>query len=260
MRNNPYPDGPHIRRLPGGWAVAKWMHSSKIGAGKVALYWHGERAGCFGPESAALVHTSPAGLQARFRDACATTLALPDQQLNLITDLEGPGMSGHDPGQFRFLTVHQPWAELIVAQPSRHRNSHALSGLSASQRSRLPKTVENRDWGTDWRGTVLIHAGLRPDLDAMARFRLDPRHFVYGAVLGTVRLHDVRTESDDWWADPDSKKHLMLEAGHRLGQPVGCRGERGLQKPKPEVLRPVLRQLLTQPGISTVHSCSTTER
>ena len=38
------------------------------------------------------------------------------------------------------LSVRQPWAELIVA------------GL---------KDVENRTWRTDYRGPVLIHAGMK---------------------------------------------------------------------------------------------------
>lgn len=90
----------------------------------------------------------------------------------------------------RALSVRQPWAWLIV-------HGH--------------KDVENRDWGTGWRGPLLIHAGKTltrkyhrecramlaevfgialPDLDELPR----------GGVVGVATLVDVvRASASPWF-------------------------------------------------------------
>lgn len=63
------------------------------------------------------------------------------------------------------LTLHQPWASLIV------------DGR---------KKIETRSHPWYYIGPVAIHAGLKVDRDACARFRYDPDRIPTGAVLGTA--------------------------------------------------------------------------
>ena len=92
----------------------------------------------------------------------------------------------------RILTVKQPWASLLVL------------GF---------KPVENRTWGTEYRGDVGILAGQSIDISAAAlEFALEylpakshqstaevvnllPR----GGVIGVMELHGIVTEMDSEW-------------------------------------------------------------
>src|ERR1700751_3370272 len=80
------------------------------------------------------------------------------------------------------LSIRQPWAELIL---------------------RGEKTIENRSWRTNHRGTLYIHAGLKTDVSACRRFQIDPRTVRTGAVIGSVQLVNVTTKSRSRWAEPD---------------------------------------------------------
>lgn len=84
------------------------------------------------------------------------------------------------------LTVCEPWASAIMLGR---------------------KPVENRDWSTNYRGTLLIHAGKStrflcetyPDGSAVPMDRL-----TFGAILGTVQLTDcipLRDAPDTPWAE-----------------------------------------------------------
>ena len=90
------------------------------------------------------------------------------------------------------LSIRQPWAELIVA------------GL---------KDIENRTWRTDYRGPVLIHAGMKIEpIDADLRewvkrisgFDLPqaddlPR----GGIVGQAEIVDlVQSSSSPWFSGP----------------------------------------------------------
>jgi hypothetical protein len=77
---------------------------------------------------------------------------------------------------YKVLTVRQPWAHLIIA------------GI---------KPVENRSWKTDYRGLLLIHAGLGYDpWDAELEYHHGIKRglLTYGAVIGSVELVDIVTE------------------------------------------------------------------
>lgn len=92
------------------------------------------------------------------------------------------------PDDVRALTIHQPWASLVAA------------GV---------KTIETRSWRTDWRGTLLIHAGAHrppvvdfgrwsvpPVIDAMCEWNPDgtlaARHpLPLGAVVAVAHLDGV---------------------------------------------------------------------
>ena len=65
------------------------------------------------------------------------------------------------------LSIRQPWAFLIV------------NGF---------KDIENRDWRTNYRGPVLIHAGAKMERDALADLYAG-RHPVTGAPFEAARAH-----------------------------------------------------------------------
>lgn len=81
----------------------------------------------------------------------------------------------------RALTIHAPWAWAIV------------NGL---------KRVENREWLTDYRGPLLIHAGLSEDSDDPAGIVFqklgitEPEEYVRGAIIGEVDLTAIYSLED----------------------------------------------------------------
>jgi ASCH domain len=105
------------------------------------------------------------------------------------------------------LTIRQPWASLVI------------SGI---------KTVENRSWNTNYRGELIIHAGLGIDRDAPA-FVVSigaelPEDLPAGTILGTVRLVDVVTDSDSPWAEA-GKFHWVLADPKPWTEPVPAKGK-----------------------------------
>lgn len=134
------------------------------------------------------------------------------------------------------LTLWRPWPELIFY---------------------YGKDVENRDWRTDYRGPLLIHAGKRYDNDAFsfARHIVDIRTALdtgakAGAIVGIVELDEV-CDPDDWlmhcpcgpWAIRSSPYHWRLRNPRRFLVPIECRGLQGLWYPTGEVAEAVETQL-----------------
>lgn len=98
----------------------------------------------------------------------------------------------------KILSVRQPWSWLI---------SHGI------------KDIENRDWTTNYRGLVLIHAGKEKDRECFLHdfggtgATLDPRiewtrddrvpqwdyQYEYSGIVGIARLVDIVTESKSPW-------------------------------------------------------------
>jgi len=148
---------------------------------------------------------------------------------------------------YRGITIKQPWAECIAA------------GF---------KTVENRSTFFSWRGTLLIHAGLRTEDAALS----DPRVKTVldgrvpgalategGVVIAIAELVDVHeaVEIPTLTGDPGvccepwgervysgrRAKHFVLANVRRLGKPVQCRGALGLLVPPLRVVWQVETQL-----------------
>jgi hypothetical protein len=139
----------------------------------------------------------------------------------------------------RAITVRQPWAWQIINQG---------------------KDVENRtrNIAGKYRGPIVIHASLKPDMDALARLPMRapewvtaPRVFDYGVILGVVDLVDVHEpyfgpdgyacrgllDMCSQWAEPTGV-HLVL-ANPRpipLNQQPKCRGALGLWTPTTDVV------------------------
>ncbi len=96
------------------------------------------------------------------------------------------------------LSVKQPFAELII------------SGR---------KTIEIRNWKTNYRGELLIHASKIPDKTAINRFKLQEKDLIFGAVIGKVILIDCKAYKTNVEFIKDKKLHLAedYKAGHHFG-------------------------------------------
>jgi len=87
------------------------------------------------------------------------------------------------------LSIRQPWTELIL-------QGH--------------KTIEVRGWLTQYRGELYLHAGKRPDREALDRFALANEDLCYGALVGKCELSDCILFTTDSW---DSLRHQHLNKG-----------------------------------------------
>jgi hypothetical protein len=120
------------------------------------------------------------------------------------------------------LTVRQPWAAAIA-----HHG----------------KTVENRSWHTNFRGTLLIHAAKA----AHPGISLIEYSQVRSAIVAVATLADCHPGDGKCtaWADhPEpSAWHWVLTDVRTLSEPVACKGALGLWTPAPEVVDAVLIQL-----------------
>lgn len=139
------------------------------------------------------------------------------------------------------LTICQPWAWAIV---------HG------------PKRIENRTWPTNYRGTILIHAGksrgrLATALPFLRSLGLDPpEDLTYAAIVGLAELVDVRpVELVDQCA-ASQRTHGNFAEGPlcwlledvRALEPIPCRGKLGLWIPPAEIVAAVERQGVIIPG------------
>lgn len=140
------------------------------------------------------------------------------------------------------LSVRQPWAWLIC------------EGL---------KDVENRNWKTNYRGTLYIHAGKLFDWNAMywmldrslvthaaalevskhfgivpsekCGFKIMKNKEEFGAIVGRVDLIDCG-RSQSVWAQQDVKYHWTVRHGQHI-VPIPMRGQLGLfQSPMPPMI------------------------
>ncbi len=69
----------------------------------------------------------------------------------------------------KVLTIKQPWADLII-------NGH--------------KCYEFRSWKTNYRGKILIHAGMSVEKDMLVRFKDYDLECVKGAIIGEAYITD----------------------------------------------------------------------
>lgn len=107
------------------------------------------------------------------------------------------------------LTIQQPWAWAIL---------HA------------GKDVENRSWSTQYRGPLAVHAACKVDREA-AEWLLEqgfrvPEDLPTGAVLGTIEVMDVVTESQSPWFQ--GYYGWLLANPTPLVEPRPCRGRLGI--------------------------------
>jgi hypothetical protein len=110
----------------------------------------------------------------------------------------------------RALTIRQPWAALIAQGTKR---------------------VENRTWGTAWRGTLLIHAGKSADPypDDVARVNGTD---VRSAIVAVATLADIHVcdGACSPWAEA-GRHHWVLSDVRPVAEPVPYMGALGLWRP-----------------------------
>jgi len=105
----------------------------------------------------------------------------------------------------RAITIHQPWAELIV---------------------RGEKDVENRSWRTHHRGPLLIHAGARAGGASFAEHGVS-EDAERSAIIGVVEVVDCTQRRRSRWHDEGSWGWYLAGA-RRFRKPVPMKGRRGL--------------------------------
>lgn len=130
----------------------------------------------------------------------------------------------------RAITIRRPWADLIA------------SGQ---------KDVENRSWGTTYRGLLLIHAGQGWAGEAEAWFNhvfapflpddyFRPERHPQG-IVALAELVDIcpglPCECGPWATA--GNRHFRLGNARALAVPVPARGSLGLWRPTPELLAAV---------------------
>ena len=94
----------------------------------------------------------------------------------------------------KVLSLKQPFAELI------------LSGK---------KTIELRNWKTNFRGEFLIHSSKIPDEKAMKQFGFNDRPL--GFIIGKVKLVDVKEYKDNLEFNADNNLHLVTPESGTFG-------------------------------------------
>ena len=129
----------------------------------------------------------------------------------------------------KVLTLHQPWATLIVAGHKRY---------------------ETRSWRTSYRGPVLIHAGKQIDryfADWLIA-KGDPAGFELGtlptgALIGIATILDTFSTNrfvaqglEHGYGDWTSNRWAwQMDGAFRFKEPIECRGQRGLWELPPEI-------------------------
>lgn len=102
------------------------------------------------------------------------------------------------------------------------------------------KGIENRNWGTKFRGRVIIHASKKFDVDHydfLWRKKEElgltdipaPEDFVHGAVLGEVDIVSVvQAHASPWFFGPYG---FVLKDAKEYDIPVPCKGALGFFNP-----------------------------
>jgi len=152
---------------------------------------------------------------------------VPTRGVPLTAWVKLPAMPPTD--DVRVLSIRQPWAWAI---------------------STGRKKIENRTWGTAYRGTVYIHASLRRDTKAVRDLKRKMRITVpddlpTGAIIAVAALTGVvegvaGKRFGKWFGGP---KGLVLANVRPLKKPVPASGKLGLWRPSPQLRRAVARQL-----------------
>lgn len=131
----------------------------------------------------------------------------------------------------RALTLTQPWPWCITD---------------------LGKRIENRRYGTDYRGLLAIHASLTPDRAMVRKMRAEgwdvpPGDLVTGAIVATADLVDVhrcdsiRCRCDAWAEYGPRVHHWVLADVEPLPVPVACPGARRLWTPDTSIIERIMQ-------------------
>ena len=106
----------------------------------------------------------------------------------------------------RAISIRQPWASMII-RPSLTDPIERAKAFAAGE----IKDIENRDWSTNVRGRVLVHAAkgctVAEAEDALdfaetvcgVTFSLDLKTIARGGIIGSVEIVDCVTKSTSRW-------------------------------------------------------------
>jgi predicted transcriptional regulator len=87
------------------------------------------------------------------------------------------------------LSISQPFADLII------------SGK---------KSIELRNWNTNFRGEFLVHAPLKIRTDDAKRLKINKK-FVTGSIIGKVQIYDVKKYDSIKEINLDQKFHFSIK-------------------------------------------------
>ncbi len=90
------------------------------------------------------------------------------------------------------LSISQPFADLVV------------SGK---------KTIELRNWNTNFRGEFLIHAPIKVRKEDAKRLKISKKN-VTGAIIGKAEIYDVKKYNSKSQVSSDYKKHFASKNFH----------------------------------------------
>lgn len=120
----------------------------------------------------------------------------------------------------KVLTIREPWASLII-------NGY--------------KKYEFRSWKTNYRGKILIHAGLSLEKEYDIKFKEYNLNYTLGAIIGEANLVDCISVTDDFRdtllkinpkvyaiSKHRSSYAWKLENVIKYDKPIICKGKLGL--------------------------------
>ena len=118
------------------------------------------------------------------------------------------------------LTIREPWASLII-------NGY--------------KKYEFRSWKTNYRGKLLIHAGIGIDKDMLGRFKDYNLEYVKGAIIGECEIVDCILVDKEFNDDLRKINPLVYAKSNyvenyawkldniiKYDKPIYCKGQLGL--------------------------------
>lgn len=117
------------------------------------------------------------------------------------------------------LTIKQPWASLIV-------NGY--------------KEYEFRSWKINYRGKILIHAGMKLEKDMAERFKEYNLDYTLGAIIGEAELVDCILVDKDFDEELRKMNSLVYASNHvesyawkltnikKYDEPIFIKGKLGL--------------------------------
>jgi len=143
------------------------------------------------------------------------------------------------------LSIRQPWASLIIKGAPFFKSVDNGDGSTRVEFAGLVfKDIENRDWATNFRGRIYVHAPSRADdfIETMkwlgehiglapfacmllASSQYSPR----GCIIGEVDIVDCITESKSPWFV--GKFGYILKNPKPYEMPMPCKGKLGFFEP-----------------------------
>jgi hypothetical protein len=127
-----------------------------------------------------------------------------------------------------YISVRQPYAWAII------------SGI---------KNVENRDWSTNIRGRIYIHAGsnkteLEWGMENLKKHRAKPLpaedELIYGAIIGSVEIVDCVQKSRSQWYVPGTYGFVLANP-IAFDRPIPMKANAKMQRVPDEFLKKIKR-------------------